>query len=156
MLAAALLLPGPAPASAGAEAAPADPLSRAGSTRGLTGGARPPDGPAAPAGTGMAGDTAGCELRLRPRRIAVQEAAVLVTVLASADPGALRGVEVAPRSRVTVLKAAPARDRGGVVARMALDSSGARPGRWQVVLRGGAADCRGTLAVTAGGGRRGS
>jgi len=103
----------------------------------------------------MPRDTAGCELRLLPRRVAVQEAAVLVTVLASADPGALRGVELAPRSRVTVLKAAPARDRDGAVARMALDTSRARPGRWRVVLRGGAADCRGTLAVEGGFGRGG-
>lgn len=93
------------------------------------------------------GDTSACELRLQPERVPVQESAALVTVRATADPGALRGIELAPRSGVAVLKAAPARDREEVVARVALDTSEARPGRWRVVLRGGAADCQGTIAV---------
>lgn len=88
-----------------------------------------------------------CDLRLQPPEVPVQEAAVLVSAGATADPGELRSVEFPTRSGVVVLNAAPAPDRDDVVARIALDTYRASPGRWSVVLRGSEADCRGTLVV---------
>lgn len=117
--------------------------------------------PAVPAATdprrgGGVGGPDACELQLDPARIPVREAAVLVTVRASADPGAIHGVEVPGRSGVVVLKAAPADGSGPVVARMALDTSRANEGRWSVVLRGEAVDCRGRFEIRAGPGEAGS
>lgn len=114
----------------------------------LAAAASPPPAAAPALAAGPVGrDTVSCELRLEPAEVPVREAAVLVSVGASDDPGSLRGVEVPARSGVKVLAAAPAPNDDEVVVRMALDTSAAEPGEWPIFLRGGTADCRGTLVV---------
>lgn len=98
---------------------------------------------------GASADTAACELRLEPVEVPVRDAAVLVSARADSDPGGLREVVFPRESGVQVLNAAPAPDHDEVVARMALDTSGASPGRWSVVIRGEERTCRGTLRIRA-------
>lgn len=95
-------------------------------------------------------DTTDCRLELGPTEVRIRSSAVLVSVRASEAPGRLRRVTFPARSGVVVLTAAPAPDSDEVDVRMALDTSGARPGRWPLVLTGAAGDCRGTLTVRRG------
>lgn len=102
--------------------------------------------------TGFAGvppppDTVACRLTLVPARVPIQDAAVLLTVRASRDPGPVRSVMVARGSGVTVLTAAPAPGSEEVVARVAMDTSDAAPGRWTMLLQGAEALCEGPLEV---------
>lgn len=86
-----------------------------------------------------------CSAEVRPDTVTIRHRPVRVLVRVPAGLGEARGVEAPEASGVEVLGVET--DAAGQAWIVRLDLSGARAGRWRLVLRGGEGSCEGRMTT---------